>query len=172
MNSELSIVIVEYLSVDEICCCVDRIFSKLSLPFEIIVSSNSCYSQAEQEKVQTSEPRVKWLFNEQNGGFAYAMNKGLKASRGEYVVIMNSDSMDALRVGLPILAHKMSTRGYEAIQADGYLFSYSTPGEFAEALQKITAIHGSHARVVESFNSHFSFQAGRRRFEEMIRLIQ
>lgn len=80
--------------------------------------------------------------------------------------------MDALRVGLPILAHRMSTRGYEAIQADGYLFSYSTPGEFAVALQKITAIHGSHARVVESFNSHFSFQAGRRRFEEMIRLIR
>lgn len=93
MTIELSIVIVEYHSVDEICSCVDRIFSKLSLPFEIIVSSNSCYTQAEQEKVQTSEPRVKWLFNEQNGGFAYAMNKGLKASCGEYVVIMNSDCM-------------------------------------------------------------------------------
>ncbi len=38
MNIELSIVIVEYHSVDKICCCVDRIFSKLSLPFEIIVS--------------------------------------------------------------------------------------------------------------------------------------
>ena len=34
---------------------------------------------------------LKWIFNEQNGGFAYAMNQGLKVASGDVLVIMNPD---------------------------------------------------------------------------------
>lgn len=91
MEYTLSIVIVEYNSVDEICQCVDRIYKSLSIPVEVVVSSNSCYAQAERERLRESDSRVTWLFNSRNGGFAYAMNEGLKVAKGDYLVIMNSD---------------------------------------------------------------------------------
>lgn len=91
MEYTLSIVIVEYNSVDEICQCVNRIYKSLSIPVEVVVSSNSCYAQAERERLRKADSRVTWLFNSRNGGFAYAMNEGLKVAKGDYLVIMNSD---------------------------------------------------------------------------------
>lgn len=91
MECTLSIIIVEYNSVDEICQCVNRIFKALSVPVEIVVSSNSCYAQEERERLRILDSRVTWLFNARNGGFAYAMNEGLKVASGDYMVIMNSD---------------------------------------------------------------------------------
>lgn len=91
MKPILSIVIVEYKSVDEIVHCVESIASSVSLPFEVIVSSNSCYSEEERRLIPESAANVRWLFNERNGGFAYAMNEGLKVALGDYLVIMNSD---------------------------------------------------------------------------------
>lgn len=91
MKHLLSIVIVEYNSVDEVCQCVDCIFKMLSIPVEVIVSSNSCYTQTKCENITNKDSRIKWVFNTRNGGFAYAMNEGLKAANGDYLVIMNSD---------------------------------------------------------------------------------
>ena len=91
MNIKLSIVIVEYHCIDEIMHCVASIKKHLQLPYEIIVSSNSCYNQQEQEKIDQTGSNLRWLFNERNGGFAYAMNEGLKVAKGDYLVIMNSD---------------------------------------------------------------------------------
>ena len=51
MNIKLSIVIVEYHCIDEIMHCVASIKKHLQLPYEIIVSSNSCYNQQEQKKI-------------------------------------------------------------------------------------------------------------------------
>lgn len=34
---------------------------------------------------------LKWVFNEKNGGFAYAMNQGLSVASGDVLVIMNPD---------------------------------------------------------------------------------
>lgn len=93
MKPILSIVIVEYKSVDEIEHCVDSISAALNLPYEIIVSSNSCYSSAERSSLPSTGENVRWIFNERNGGFAYAMNEGLKVAQGEYMVIMNSDCL-------------------------------------------------------------------------------
>lgn len=75
--------------------------------------------------------------------------------------------MDALRVGLPILAHKVSTRGYESIIADGYMFPYSTKEEFANGLRRIVKLDHCHEDVAKSFVSHFSFSAGKQRFEQL-----
>ncbi len=87
----LSIIIVEYHSTDEVMHCVASIKKHVKMPYEIIVSSNSCYDEQQQSTIDQTDTHVRWLFNERNGGFAYAMNQGLKVARGHYLVIMNSD---------------------------------------------------------------------------------
>lgn len=92
MNAQLSIVIVEYHSEEEIYRCADSISANLHIPYEIIVSSNSCYDKKKQNAIlNSSMDKVRWVFNEKNGGFAYAMNQGLKVASGNFLVIMNSD---------------------------------------------------------------------------------
>lgn len=91
MNIFLSIVVVEYFSVDDIGKCAESISRNLNVPYEIIVSSNSCYDESTRQRLSGTDGRVRWIFNERNGGFAYAMNQGLRVARGNCLVIMNSD---------------------------------------------------------------------------------
>lgn len=91
MNIRLSIVVVEYKSIEEILHCVASLDEHVRVPYEVIVSSNSCYTPEERRAIPHSGDRVRWLFNERNGGFAYAMNEGLRVAKGDYMVIMNSD---------------------------------------------------------------------------------
>ena len=90
---KLSFVIVEYYSIDEILLCQDAISRNIprEVLYEVIVSSNSVYSKIKQEELVRDYSMLKWIFNEQNGGFAYAMNKGLKVASGDVLVIMNPD---------------------------------------------------------------------------------
>ena len=91
MDIVLSIVIVEYHNIQEIQECAISLREHIKVPYEIIVSSNSCYNEQQQQNISPNDNHVRWIFNPQNGGFAYAMNEGLKLARGEYLVIMNSD---------------------------------------------------------------------------------
>ena len=93
MDIVLSIIIVEYHSMEEIKNCADSLHANLTLPYEVIVSSNSCYNEEEKKSIDTQDPNVRWIFNQRNGGFAYAMNEGLKVAKGRYMAIMNSDCM-------------------------------------------------------------------------------
>jgi len=99
MEIKLSVVIVEYHSIQEIRKCVEALKEHLNVSYEIIVSSNSCYSSEQRKQADTSENGVHWIFNEHNGGFAYAMNEGLKVAKGQYLVIMNSDCILQSNIG-------------------------------------------------------------------------
>lgn len=82
--------IVEFHSINEVLHCIDSIHASVGLPHEIIVSSNSCYDKESIHPLPQREG-VKWVFNEKNGGFAYAMNQGLRVAKGDYLIILNSD---------------------------------------------------------------------------------
>lgn len=88
---KISIVIVEYKSLDELQRCAESLQKGFSYDVELIVSSNSCYSEEMQEAVCAQFPQFRWSFNEKNGGFAYAMNQGLKLATGDYLIIANPD---------------------------------------------------------------------------------
>ncbi len=87
---KLSIVVVEYHSVDEIQRCIKGITASLS-DVEIIISSNSQYDGQTQKKLVADFPQCRWVFNEKNGGFAYAMNRGLEVATGDVLAISNPD---------------------------------------------------------------------------------
>jgi len=89
----ISFVVVEYNSVEEVRGCLSSVLSGgfKERDCEVVVSSNSCYGSDYQAELASSMPEVRWVFNEKNGGFAYAMNRGLAAAKGDVLVIMNPD---------------------------------------------------------------------------------
>lgn len=88
--NKISIVIVEYNSVEEIARVVGTI--KSCLPdAEVIISSNSMYGEDKCVELQQQFSDCRWIFNEKNGGFAYAMNRGLEVASGDFLVISNPD---------------------------------------------------------------------------------
>jgi N-acetylglucosaminyl-diphospho-decaprenol L-rhamnosyltransferase len=93
-NPLISVVIIEYFSLEELDLCIDGIEKSLSgINFEIIISSNSCYDNNKITYVRSKFPSVVFSFNERNGGFAYGMNKGLSLARGRYIAIANPDTI-------------------------------------------------------------------------------
>lgn len=90
---KLSFIIIEYHSLLEIrtSCTSIRDFMSPGVDYEIIISSNSTYSKSEQEKILAENQEGKWVFNARNGGFAYAMNEGLKVATGDVLIAMNPD---------------------------------------------------------------------------------
>lgn len=87
----ISIVIIEYHSLNEIEGFFNSLTGKIEDGYELIVSSNSLYSPEEQSRVRSQYPFAQWTFNKKNGGFAYGMNEGLKISKGDVLVVMNPD---------------------------------------------------------------------------------
>ena len=88
----ISIVVIEYNSLDDIDRCITTIRQRCAgMEYEIIVSSNSCYPKEKQDEIVRAMADVRWCFNERNGGFAYGMNRGLEQATGDYLVIMNPD---------------------------------------------------------------------------------
>lgn len=88
----ISVIIVEYYSIQEVVICAET-FRKCIPNIEIIVSSNSEYTIARQKEISYQYMSYKWCFNEKNGGFAYAMNEGLKMATGDYLIISNPDCL-------------------------------------------------------------------------------
>lgn len=102
---KLSFIIIEYHSVEDILACSSSIqenMEKTSYQFEIIVSSNSLYDSEKRKQLLAAHSRCKWIFNDKNGGFAYAMNQGLKMATGKILVIMNPDVRLKFGVGVMI----------------------------------------------------------------------
>lgn len=101
----ISIIIVEYHSLDEI----EKYLKKVSNlnDIEIIVSSNSQYSQTEKDEILKKYTGCIWQFNDKNGGFAYAMNNGLAVATGDILVISNPDC--SIQYGLKEMAEFLKT---------------------------------------------------------------
>ncbi len=88
----ISIVVIEYNCLEEIRRFVERTEAIIKeYDVEIIVSSNSLYTETKKAEILREFSDIRWLFNEKNGGFAYGMNCGLAVAKGEMVAICNPD---------------------------------------------------------------------------------
>lgn len=84
---KLSIIIVNYNTNDLIKACVASIKnSQTKSSYEIIIVDNASNPAPEQS------PDYKLIKNNENLGFSKANNIGLKASKGEYKLLLNSDT--------------------------------------------------------------------------------
>jgi GT2 family glycosyltransferase len=109
---KLSIVIVNFNTKDLLKQCLTSLISsnifrinsnKNSLKFEnyeIIVVDNGSMDGSkeylrdlEQKKFRNNSIFLKVIFNDQNLGFAKAVNQGIKQTKGDYILLLNSDTV-------------------------------------------------------------------------------
>ena len=92
-KSDVSFVIIEYYCLEDVKKCINSIREKCTdISYEIIVSSNSCYSHEITAFLLKEFNVVKWIFNNKNLGYTRAINIGLSNASGYSIVIINPDA--------------------------------------------------------------------------------
>ncbi len=93
---KVSIVIVTYNNLNYTKMCLESIFTKTGYPnYEIIIVDNAStdglreYLRALQQERNT----VRIILNSFNEGFAAANNRGIRESRGEFLILLNNDTI-------------------------------------------------------------------------------
>lgn len=92
---DLSIVIVNYNTEKLTIDCIKSIYSKIkSVSFEVIVVDNASVDNSvpSLEKIQKRYKNFKLIKSKTNLGFAKGNNEGMKISKGEFVLLLNSDT--------------------------------------------------------------------------------
>lgn len=89
----ISIVIVNYNTFKITCDCLTTVFnSKTSLLFEVILIDNNSKDEDAILFLQRF-PRISLIASRTNLGFGYANNEGMKAAKGKYILLLNSDTL-------------------------------------------------------------------------------
>ncbi|MDY6986512.1 MAG: glycosyltransferase [Thermodesulfobacteriota bacterium] len=86
-----SIIVVTYNSLADITKCIDSITRNTSFPYEIIVIDNVS-SDGTQDYLKTLKD-AKIILNSTNNGFSKGCNQGISKARGDYIVLLNPDTM-------------------------------------------------------------------------------
>lgn len=90
---DVSIVIVNWNTRKMLRDCLLSINTHTSgINYEIIVVDNAS-SDDSCQMIEREFPAVRLLANSRNEGFAYGCNEGMRASRGRYLLLLNSDTL-------------------------------------------------------------------------------
>lgn len=90
---KLSIIILCWNDLKVIADCLKSIFDETKqVPFEVIVSDNGS-TDVSVEVIRERFPGVRIVENRANLGFAKGNNAGIRIARGEYVLILNPDTI-------------------------------------------------------------------------------
>ncbi len=80
--------------------------------------------------------------------------------------------MDGLRLGMPVIVHDLSKRGYESMMSTPYFNSFLTPEEFNQAVKEMSSLvlgnEDDRSLVMESYKSHFSYGCGLDKVKEIL----
>lgn len=91
-NPKISIVIVAWNSWKYLPACLDSIFAQTEVNKEIIVIDNDS-RDGSSERLSKSYPQVKLIANTRNLGYARACNQGMKEAKGEFILLLNPDTV-------------------------------------------------------------------------------
>ncbi len=90
---DLSIIIINYNTNHYTIECINSIYNETKkIDFEIIVVDNNSQKEDPNE-IKLSFSKIKLIKNNKNEGFGIANNKGIKAAIGNYVLLINSDTL-------------------------------------------------------------------------------
>lgn len=90
---DVSIIIVNYNTRDLIIECLKSLYDKTTgLSFEVIVVDNAS-SDDSVEQVRLKFPQVRLIESQENLGFGRANNLGFEYSSGDYIFLLNSDTL-------------------------------------------------------------------------------
>src|SRR5262245_6905118 len=89
----VSIIIVNYNTFQLTCECVRSVVEHTrTVDYEIILVDNAS-EECDPAEFQKQFPSIKLIRSETNGGFAYGNNLGIAASKGEFILLLNSDTI-------------------------------------------------------------------------------
>lgn len=86
----IDFVIINYKTGDLTCSCIKSIFDTYSAEAKIVVVDNASPDNSVQT-ICKNFPDVKIIKNEQNKGYSYAVNVGVRATNSELVIVSNAD---------------------------------------------------------------------------------
>ncbi len=93
MKKTISIIIVNYNTSDLTIDCLSSIAKDKSIPpYEIILIDNASTDGSFDKFNELKWKNLVLVRNKENLGFAKAVNQGIKLSRGEYILLLNSDT--------------------------------------------------------------------------------
>ncbi len=121
---DISIIVVNWNTVDMLRDCLTSVVQNLDdLDAEVIVIDNAS-SDGSQEMVGREFQNVVLIKNKENVGFAAANNQGFRIAKGEYVLLLNSDTIvhgDVLKQSVNYLVeHKsVGAMGCRVLNTDG-----------------------------------------------------
>lgn len=102
MKPLLSIIIISYNTADITIDCLNSIIKDKGLheiPFEIIIIDNNSHDDSLEKiakfknSLKIVNCKLKIIANDFNGGFGKANNQGIKIAQGNYVLLLNSDTI-------------------------------------------------------------------------------
>lgn len=123
---DLSIVIITHNNQRLLLDCLKSLYSSSpSLSLQVIVVFNRCGDES-RPKVQQLFPKVQIIDNPHNEGFSRANNHGLKLATGEFVMLLNDDTLvspNALKILVDFLKQnpKVGAVGPKLLNPDGSL---------------------------------------------------
>lgn len=92
---DVSVIIVSYNTkqlLDDCLSSVIRSLKKSGLKWEIIVVDNVS-TDGTRQMLNKKYPRVRTIFNRRNAGFGKGNNQGIRKAKGEYILLLNSDTV-------------------------------------------------------------------------------
>jgi len=88
----LSIIIVSFNTKNLLQACLESVFQQTKdIKFEVIVVDNAS-TDGSPEMVKKKFPQVELIKNQKNLGFAQANNQALRRAKGDYFLLLNSDT--------------------------------------------------------------------------------
>ena len=90
---DISIIIVNWNTRDLLCNCIESVYNTVrDVSYEIIVVDNASLDGSV-SILQKAYPQVKIIQNEENRGFGAANNQAMRIMKGEYALLLNSDTV-------------------------------------------------------------------------------
>jgi N-acetylglucosaminyl-diphospho-decaprenol L-rhamnosyltransferase len=89
---ELSVIVAAWNSRDDLAACLRSIMLERGVPLEVIVVDNGS-SDGTARFLASNHPGVRVIANASNLGHCRAINQGLRAARGRYVLVLDADAV-------------------------------------------------------------------------------
>ena len=93
-NKTIDIILPVYNALDDVKNCINSLYELKTHSFNLIVIDDCSDKETEQYLIEQSKIKnFKLIRNQENLRFTKTVNKGLKESTGDYVVLLNSDTI-------------------------------------------------------------------------------
>ena len=99
----VSIVIVTYNSAADIRGCIESIVTHTTTPSEIIIIDN-CSKDGTRDYLRSLE-NATIILNSDNLGFSAGCNQGIQKAKGEYIVLLNPDTLVTAGWDAKLMSH-------------------------------------------------------------------